>query len=181
MEKFNAPDLNGKRFKIKKRSIVDKDFLKRFSDKYPQYDKLTIAQYKALIRLYHEYVINEVIEHRDGVRLPNATGIMFIAACKIERKTPNVDYAKSKQYGVKVTHKNFGTDNLLAKIFYTTSAEKYKFKYKEIWGFKPCRVFKRKVSKNFSNFWNMYHRISIEQPLTLLFNSTYKKLKKAEK
>jgi len=81
--------------------------------------------------------------------------LAFVGTC-INSKKKNIDFAKSKEYGVKVTNKNWDTDGRLAKIFYSNYAPKYKIKNREFWYFVACRDFKRLVAKTYPENWNMY-------------------------
>ena len=94
---------------------------------------------------------------------------MFIGTCQSPKKQ-NIDFVKSKKYGVAVTNKNWETDGKLAKIFFTSYALKHKMKNREFWGFVACREFKRAVAKAYPENWNMY--LVVEPTRKIKLNST---------
>jgi hypothetical protein len=104
---------------------------------------------------FNKIIYQTVIDTRDGVQLPELIGWFFIATCEQSKKN-NIDFAKSKKYGVTVTNKNWETDGKLAKIFFSNYAPKHKMKNREFWGFTACREFKRSVAKAYPENWNMY-------------------------
>ena len=107
---------------------------------------------------------------------------MFIGTCQPSKKK-NIDFAKSKKYGVKVSNKNWDSDGKLAKIFFTNSALKHKFKNREFWAFTGCREFKRSVAKTYPENWNNYIVVDPKQKLKLAYGRKVAKeirLKKQE-
>ena len=157
-KEYKEPDVKGPRFRQKGINIVDNTFLKEFKEKYPKYKDLTVPEINKIMKKYNETVWKEVIENRDGVQLPEGVGILFIATCKNPLRQ-NIDFAKSKKYGVTVTNKNWETDGKLAKIFYTNYNTSFRFQNRECWGFIACREFKRTVAKVYPENWNLYIQI----------------------
>jgi hypothetical protein len=157
-KEYKEPDVKGPRFRQKGINIVDNTFLKEFKEKYPKYKNLTVPEINKIMKKYNETVWKEVIENRDGVQLPEGMGILFIATCKNPLRQ-NIDFAKSKKYGVTVTNKNWETDGKLAKIFYTNYNTSFRFQNRECWGFIACREFKRTVAKVYPENWNLYIQI----------------------
>jgi len=102
--------------------------------------------------------------------LPEQIGWLFIGTCQ-QSKKDNIDYAKSKKYGVKVTNNNWDTDGKLAKIFFTNYAPKHKMKNREFWGFTACREFKRAVSRSYPENWNMYLQVLSKAKIDKVYNS----------
>jgi hypothetical protein len=155
MKEFKKPDLKAPRFRPEVFSVLDKNFFDNFKKKHPKYKSYDNTVLRDIIKTFNRALFNNVIEKRDGVQLPETIGWLFIGTCQKSKKQ-NVDYAKSKQYGVKVSNTNFETDGKLAKIFFTSHAPKHKMKNREFWSFVACREFKRAVSKNYPENWNMY-------------------------
>ena len=155
MKEFKKPDLKAPRFRPEVFSVLDKKFFDNFKKKHPKYKSYDNTVLRDIIKTFNRALFNNVIEKRDGVQLPETIGWLFIGTCQKSKKQ-NVDYAKSKQYGVKVSNTNFETDGKLAKIFFTSHAPKHKMKNREFWSFVACREFKRAVSKNYPENWNMY-------------------------
>jgi hypothetical protein len=90
------------------------------------------------------------------VELPEQLGYLFIGTCPRKTQKENIDFAKSMELGVKVTNKNWESDNYLAKIFYTNYETKYSFRNHEMWGFTAVRDFKRTVAKTYPKEWKKY-------------------------
>lgn len=175
-KEYKEPDVKGPRFRQKGISIVDNTFLKEFKEKYPKYKDLTVPEINKIMKKYNETVWKEVIENRDGVQLPEGVGILFIATCKNPLRQ-NIDFAKSKKYGVTVTNKNWETDGRLAKIFYTNYNTSFRFQNRECWGFIACREFKRTVAKVYPENWNLYVQVEPTKKL----RDKYKKKVYSEK
>ena len=155
MKEFKKPDLNAPRYRPEVYSVLNKKFFDSFRKKHPKYKDYTNVELRNIIKAFNKLVYTTVIEKRDGVQLPETIGWLFIGTCQTSKKR-NVDFAKSKKYGVTVTNSNFDTDGKLAKIFFTSNAPKHKMKNREFWSFVACREFKRAVSKNYPENWNMY-------------------------
>lgn len=163
-KEYKEPDVKGPRFRQSSINIIDGAFMKSLKEKYPKYKELTEAEVRKIVKKFNETVWKEVIETRDGVQLPEGLGVIFIATCKSPIKQ-NIDYAKSKKYGLTVTNKNWETDGKLAKIFYTSYSTKFRFQNRECWGFIPCRNFKRAVAKTYSENWTLYIEVHADKKL----------------
>lgn len=155
MDNYNAPDLNAPRYRKKSLSFSNAKFFKEFKEKYPAYKDLDNKVLKEIIAHFNGLIWENVIEEREGMSLPQSLGFLFIGSCTA-KKAFNADHTKSAKLGVKVKNLNYDTDNKLCKIVYTNYANKYAFKYREIWGFQAVRQFKRNVSKVYSENWQKY-------------------------
>jgi hypothetical protein len=171
MKEFNKPDLKAPRYRPEMHSVLDKKFFDNFRKKHSKYKDYSNDQLRNIIKLFNKLVFNTVIEKRDGVQLPEQIGWLFIGTCQKSKKT-NVNYAKSNKYGVTVTNSNFDTDGKLAKIFFTNHALKHKMKNREFWSFVACREFKRSVSKNYPENWNMYVVVDATAKLRQIYQKT---------
>jgi hypothetical protein len=170
MNEFKGPDVKAPRFRQKVVRVTDKDFYNKLKKKYPKYKELSNASILSIIKKFNESLYETVIDNRDGVELPEGLGTIFIATCK-NAKSKNIDFGKSKKYGVAVTNNNWETDGKLAKIFYTSYASKYKFTFRECWGFVACRNFKRSVAKNYPENWTMYVEVSPDRKLRSIYTT----------
>lgn len=157
-KEYKEPNVKAPRFRQNGVSIIDAEFLKDLKQKYPKYANLTESEINKIVKTFNETVWKEVIETRDGVQLPEGIGIIFIGTCQSPFRQ-NIDFAKSKKYGVTVTNKNWETDGKLAKIFYTSYSTNFKFQNRECWGFIPCRNFKRSVAKTYPENWTIYVQV----------------------
>jgi hypothetical protein len=148
---------------------MNKEFFESFKKKHPKYKDLDNVELRKIVKYFNNTLYQTVIDTRDGVQLPEQIGWLFIGTCQSPKKQ-NIDFVKSKKYGVAVTNKNWETDGKLAKIFFTSYALKHKMKNREFWGFVACREFKRAVAKAYPENWNMY--IVVEPTRKIKLNST---------
>jgi hypothetical protein len=155
MKEIKKPDIKGPRYRPEVHNIMNKEFFDSFRQKYPKYKNLTDADLKKIGKAFNRLVFQTVIDTRDGVQLPESIGWLFVGTCQQSKKY-NIDFAKSHQYGVTVSNKNWATDGKLAKIFYTNHAPKIRIKNREFWKFIACREFKRSVAKAYPENWQMY-------------------------
>jgi len=154
-KEFKLPNVKAPRFRQKAYSVLNKDFFKAFKEKFGKHKDVTESEIKKIVKKFNEVLAETVIETRDGVQLPEGLGHLFIGSCQ-SVKGRNIDYGKSSKYGVTVNNKNWETDGKLAKIFYTCSASKYKYTFRECWSFTACRNFKRSVAKTYPENWTIY-------------------------
>jgi hypothetical protein len=181
MEKImKKPDLNALRHRVKRYNPVDTTFYKRFRKKFPQHNALTNRELRTIINAYNNKIWENVLEHRDGVELPEGLGYIFIGSCQ-ESKKFNTNYGVSLKTNSVVGHKNFESDNFVAKIFYTNYANKYKFKNRDIWAFKGCRNFTRAVAQIYPENWKKYVQIDSKVMISNLFQKSIKKAKVLKK
>jgi hypothetical protein len=152
---YKAADLKAPRFRQEGFNVLNKEFFDKFKEKYSKHSKVTESTIKKVVKKFNETLYETVIDTRDGVQLPEGLGHIFIGACQATKKT-NIDFVKSKKYGITVNNKNWESDGKLAKIFYTCNASKYRYAFRECWSFVGCRNFKRSVAKTFPENWTMY-------------------------
>jgi hypothetical protein len=162
---YNKPDLFAPRFYSKRKNIVDDQFIKEFKEKYPAFKKITKAEFNNIVKAFSSNVWKEVIEHRDGVKLPESTGTIFIGTCAPPKKSRNIDHKLLMEKNIAASNKNWETDGHLAKIFFSSYWEKYNYRFKDFWIFKAHRTFKRTVSKEYPKNWTMYHKIDPSRQL----------------
>lgn len=171
MREFKKPNLNASRYRPEMHSVLNKKFFDNFKKKHAKYKEYTNVELRKIIKAFNKMVYSTVIEKRDGVQLPETIGWLFIGTCQKSKKA-NIDYAKSNKYGLTVTNNNFDTDGKLAKIFFTSHAPKHKMKNREFWSFVACREFKRAVSKNYPENWNMYVVVDATTKLRQIYQKT---------
>jgi len=169
---YKAPDLNAPRYREKVFSILNSKLLEEFKEKYPRHKDLDIKQFKDMINTFNENVWKEVIENRDGVELPDGIGFLFIASTPASKHKNNIDFKQSAELGVTVHNKNWETDNRLAKIMYSNYHAKYRFAFREIWGFQAVRQFKRTVAQTFPDNYNRYVHLTDTKRVSDIFNKT---------
>lgn len=169
MREFRSPDLKAPRYRPEVHTIMSKEFFESFKKKHPKYKDLDNVELRKIVKYFNNTLYQTVIDTRDGVQLPEQIGWLFIGTCQSPKKQ-NIDFVKSKKYGVAVTNKNWETDGKLAKIFFTSYALKHKMKNREFWGFVACRDFKRAVAKSYPENWNMY--LVVEPTIKIKLNNT---------
>ena len=152
---FKQPNLNAPRYREKVLGLLNAELINEFKNKHPIYSKIDNNKFKKIIKLFNERIWKEVIENRDGVKLPDSLGYLFIGTCPAA-KSVNTDYALSKQYGKVLQNRNLKTDGKIAKIFYTNLSTKYRFKNRDLWQFQAVRQFKRTVAKTYPEYWPKY-------------------------
>ena len=158
MKEFKKPDVKASRYRPEVSTILNKEFFDNFKNTHSKYKNMDNKLLRKIIKKFNQLVYQTVIDTRDGVQLPEGLGLIFIGTCE-SAKGKNVDYAKSKKYGVALSNNNWHTDGKLAKIFYTSFASKYKFSFRECWKFSACRNFKRAVAKTYPENWTMYIQV----------------------
>ena len=167
---INTPDLQAPRYRPVRTSVSTKPFCNSFRKKCPQYKNITDTILRQILTTHSELLYKEVINNRDGVELPEGLGFLFIGTCNA-MKNHNTDYATSIKLKSLLRHRNFESDNYVAKIFYTNYANKYKFKDRELWKFKGERDFTRLVSKEYPDNWKKYIQVENFEKI----NKFYKK------
>jgi hypothetical protein len=133
MNEIKKPDLNAPRFRKTSCNTLTIDFIKGFRIKFPQYENLSDNQIKEIIHSFNENIWKTTIKKRDGVELPLQIGHMFIGTCPPPKRRYNMDMKTSLEYMQKIKHRNWESDQYLAKIFYTNAASKYRFQFSNLW------------------------------------------------
>lgn len=177
---FRKPDLKAPRYRKKTLGLLNKKTFKEFKERKPLYANIDNAKLKKIIKLYNQALWEGVIEHRDGVELPDSLGYLFIGTCP-PSKTVNVNYSKSNEYGKVLRNKNWETDGNVAKIFYTNWSAKYRFKNRDLWSFTAGREFKRTVAKEYPKNWTKYLKMQNKIKVSQLYNPNSEKIKEALK
>lgn len=158
-KQYNIPDLKAPRLYRKRKNIVNDELIKKFKLKYPIYKDITKAEFNKIIKAFNENVCKEIIENRDGVKLPESIGTIFVGSCD-PPKSYNLNVSLLIKEGITSFNKNWETDGHIAKIFFTSYTEKYKYRFRSLWTFKAHRSLKRSLSKEFVKNWTMYHKIN---------------------
>lgn len=157
MKTYNKPDLNAPRFRPEKLGILNRHFCAELRKTHPELKDLTDAQIKKVITTYNGAIWDHAVNNRDGIELDEQLGFIFIGSCP--RKKSNVDFEKSAEHGMVLQHRNWDSDDFLAKIFYTNYETKYRFEFHEMWGFEAHRDFRRTVPLVYPKQWNIYVRV----------------------
>ena len=180
MNEIRKPDLNAPRFRKIAFGTLTIDFIKGFRIRFPQYDSLSDADVKNIIHSFNENVWKTTIDLRDGVELPSQIGHMFIGTCPSPTKRYNTDMKTSLEYMQRIKHRNWESDQHIAKIFFTTYANKYKFKNHELWAFNATRDFSRSVSASYPENWKKYVEVDPFVKISKAFYSSKYKMDREE-
>lgn len=172
---YKTPDPKAPRFRKKRLNILDKKFFKTLKEEHNAVKALSESDMRSIVETFNRTLWQASRDCRDGVELPEQLGHIFVGTCP-PKKSLNKDYHASSRYKTVVQHRNFESDNHIAKIFYTTFLNKYRFKNHDLWVFTGCREFTRGVSKVYSERWNMYVKIDPMIKINTMFRSNYKKL-----
>lgn len=176
VKQFKKPDLNAPRYRPTKLNLTNSDFYKKFIKENPKCSDLTMLQFKEIIATFNGKIWKTVVSDRDGVQLPEQLGYLFIGSCP--RKKNNVDFDKSRKYGVVLQNQNWESDQYTAKIFYTNYETKYRFKNHELWGFKGVRDFTRMVGQTYPTEWKKYIQMDNLVKASRLFRKHKTEIKK---
>jgi hypothetical protein len=176
---MNKPNLNAPRFRKMKSGTLNTDFIKMLKEKVTSSAKLTSKQIKSIISKFNENMWKSVIEKRDGVELPEQIGHLFIGTCPPPKKK-NIDFKASEKYLQTVQHRNYESDQFLAKIFFTTFGSKYRFKNHELWAFDATRDFSRTVSSTYPENWKKYLQVDPKIKISNIYKSDSYKLDKKD-
>lgn len=159
MKKVGHQNLNAPRYRLPLTNILTTEYYKKMREELPMLASLKDKEIRKVIGTFNDELFNTVIETRDGVELPEQLGHIFIGTCPQSKKKKNINYSITKKYMKVIQHRNWESDNYIAKIFFSTFGSKYRYKNHELWGFEPCRRFKRTVGKTYPEKWKMYLEI----------------------
>jgi hypothetical protein len=169
LKDFKAPNLNAPRFRPKVPGVVNHDFIKLLRKEFPELD-LSAEQVKDIIAAANDILVENVISQRDGVEFPEQLGCLFMGSVP-ETKKGNVDYKKSLQYGKIIRHKNYETDGLTMKIFYTNFGSPYSFRFRQLWAFKAVKQFRLKASAAYKQNHTFYQRVENYRKISKIFRA----------
>jgi hypothetical protein len=170
---LHAPDLKAPRFRKSKEGSLNKEFINTLRKNVKSAKDLTDDEIKNIILTFNGNVWKNIIEKRDGVDLPEQLGHIFVGTCK-PRKNKITDFVATIKYNKPIQHKNWESDQHLAKIFYTNHISKYKFRNFELWGFNAVRQFKRTLSKEYPYRWKQYIQVEPNLKISCLYNENFK-------
>ena len=129
-----------------------------------------IGEFKEIVMTFNKLLAQGIIDNRNGVELPNGLGCIFIGTCPKPKSKKNIDFGSSIKHGMKVTHKNWDSDNKLMKIFYTNYNAKYPLGNKQVWGFKAAKAFRKEASDNYKENWQRYVEVEPTEKISAMFD-----------
>jgi len=152
---YKAPNLNSSRVKKISSHVMSESLFKEFKKKHPEHKDMILAEFNAILRQFNSNIIDQVIDYRFGVSLPERIGHIVIVSFPRSKKKI-IDFGKSNKTGIKTYHGNWDTDNRLGKIMYQNNSSTYNIKYHRLWTFAPTRNFKERMSVVFKKMWAKY-------------------------
>lgn len=169
-------NLKGPRYKAPRFNTTSPECLKEISAHTDCMVK-DIKKIKKIIVAANKAIADTVIDFRDGIELPEQLGYMFLGTCQ-PKVRKNVDFKTTNYYQKVIQHRNWESDNYLAKIFYTNFETKYKFKFHEVWGFKACREFTQTVGKEYPENWKKYIQVDHTLKISRLYRDYIASIKR---
>lgn len=164
---YKKPDLNAPRFRTDRYSVLGVELFRKFKKRFPEH-KITTKEFTKIVMAYSSKLREVVVNTRDGVELPKSIGTIFIGSCPAPKKK-NYNPIVSAIYDKPLQHRNFESDNMIAKIFYSNFANRYKLKDRELWMFKSDRAFSRSVAKAYPENWKMYLQVDSFQLISRIY------------
>ena len=77
---YKKPNIKGPRVKMKSTRVMNEVMLRVFKNKHPEYKNLTLADFNTVVKKFNENIIEEVINSRYGVTLPERIGRLVVVA-----------------------------------------------------------------------------------------------------
>lgn len=175
---FRKPDLKAPRFRAKRLNLLNASFYEAFREENPTFAYLTDKDIKNIISSVNGKIWQTVIDERDGIELPEQLGYIFIGSCPA--KKINQNYKTSGELQQLIQHRNWKSDDYLAKIFYTNYGSKYKFQFSRLWGFKPVRQFSRSVGQTYPDQYLKYLVVDNKRYINEMFRKRSYKMDREE-
>lgn len=168
LEKIKNRDLSAPKIYYKKKKIIDKDFIQKFIEEFPQYKNISRKDFENIVNEFNEKIYTFVINNPDGIELPYNLGRLFIASLpSLSAKQYNkIDYKESIKRGVAVPHMNWDTDNKYGKVIYSTSTGPKRSPEFKMWYFVPSRKFDRAQKAAYKKLYPMYITFESRAKLT---------------
>lgn len=169
-------NLNGPRHRVRRFNTTNTEWIKEITDSPECLIKDPETVLKVIVET-NKAIADVVIETRDGIELPNQLGYMFLGTCQPKIRK-NVDFKTTDSYLKVIQHRNWESDNYLAKIFYTNFGTKFKFKFHQLWGLKACREFTRKVGVTYPENWKRYIQVDHSLHVSRLYRTYLKDVRR---
>jgi len=160
MKDMIIPNRKAKRARTKSLQVLDVTRLRKFHLLFPEYKKVTQKEFHQVMRVFHEELIDDIVDNRDGVILPNNLGFLQILSFKY-KNVKRVDYAKSIKYGKRFYFKNWDTDGYLGKVIYKSFFKNRGIKFYNFWIFELVRPAKNKISAAFRENYQSYRSFHV--------------------
>jgi hypothetical protein len=172
------PNLNGPRHRSPRYNSVSNEVIDKIAESEDSLVK-DVKQIKKIILETNKAIAQTIIDYRDGIELPDQLGYIFLGTCQPKIRK-NVDFKTTKHYLKVIQHRNWESDNYLAKIFYTNYETKYRFKHHDVWAFSGAREFTRNVAASYPENWKKYIQVDHTLKVSRLFRKYMCKVRRAK-
>jgi hypothetical protein len=179
VDKKYIPDVKAPRFRSNTTYTVTLETATQIKKEVFACRSMSLEQIKSILMEYNKEIVDTVINKRDGVEIPMQIGHMFVGTCPMTKRK-NVNFKMSQEYMQTIQHRNWESDNYLAKIFFTTFGNKFRYKNNELWGFEPHRDFKRTLSKVYPVKWKQYVEVDPQLKISNIYRTKLYNIKKSE-
>jgi hypothetical protein len=173
------PDVKAPRFRQNSVHTVTLETAAQIKKEVFACRSMSLTQIKNILIEYNKEMVDAIINKRDGVEIPMQIGHMFVGTCPMTKRK-NVNFKMSQEYMQTVQHRNWESDNYLAKIFFTTFGNKFRYKNNELWGFEPHRDFKRTLSRVYPVKWKQYVEVDPHLKISNIYRTKLYNIKKSE-
>jgi len=148
-------------YKTDKARILSRNFFIRFFRKHRELWHLkktyTDAELKKFILYFNEELGNVAIDNRDGVKLPEGLGHIYMGTIKPDVAVNN---KLSNELGRNISFTNNHSDGRVLKIMHTSRGRSYNFENKEMWKFLKAKSLRERASKAFEKNWPKYRELA---------------------
>jgi len=181
-----ANNLKGKTFKeigIQKgtknlerdtKNLVTGKLIKEFVKQNP---KDCGVKYKEELLEFNDYLLDRVLDLREGVELPGYCGILVVIA--YPSKFNHINIVKTVKEGTKITYANNESDGYHCRLCFITHDCSKHFKKVKYWGFQATKELNEKLSQTFKKQWKKYAVVSNLMYTRSLYAEKRKKRTKA--
>lgn len=149
-------DRKAKRIRFWRFTTINKNLFDEFIEQNPESAIKDYKTFQKLLIFSNEQIAKKAIDDRTGALLPDNLGRILLKTYKPPFKV--YDKKRSNEYGYDVETKNYETDGLVGKIFYSITRRKFANKNNQMWAFRACRKFKTDASAAFRSNITKYIR-----------------------
>lgn len=153
-------------------SVICKELFNRYRESFPDSPIKDWKTFKSLVLEFHELLTDEVVENRDGAKLPGYMGVLGICSFKPKKLVPK-NWLAIDATGQQLKSLNIHTNELVCKIIYSIYKAKYRGIGYHLWKFKGDRNFTTKVSRAFRANYNKYKRLGDQDVISKMFKDDY--------
>lgn len=159
-----------------------REFFKKLKKKHQQLMKYRDQDIRRYIVGFNQLIANTIIEHRDGVLLPEQLGLIII--CTIGKRTQAIDWNRSRELGCIVHHLNEHSEGYGGGLYYTACLPqegkvrtRRTFTNSEYWYVKPCENMKSMISTAYKKDWKTYWKLPGSKRISEVIDTYDKQMK----